>query len=233
MNVLVSPEFNQKLSVLNSEDIQSISDFISTVEDLSQNELLTTSSLKISAISDDIYIAKLSSNSRLFFTLGEDYLVLIDVTSIQSHTSINTESFYTFNNPKTNESLNPKFNSSINPKFNSSINPKFNSSINPKFNSSINPKFNSSINPKMNSSYGGPFAYDLNMNQISYIVKTGNHVDIIYSTKIEWIGFFVEVNDNIKLEFDLDNNWIGYLVRANDQVWLRYSLSDEWIGLFV
>jgi hypothetical protein len=268
MKILVSPEFNTKVSALDANGIKGISNFISIVESLEANELLSSSALKIIALEGGIYYSELPSG-RVFFTLGkdgeEDYLLLMDVTSIRSSANSRGNGFFAPNNPRTNSSLNPKYNSSINPKFNSSINPRFNSSINPKFNSSINPKFNSSINPKFNSSinmrfntsinprfnssinpkmnsslnpklnrsYGGPYLYDLDLNQTAFLVKANSSVDLVFSPELDLQRFLVFANEKVKIEFDTDSSWVGYYVEANEKVWLRYSSESDWIGLLV
>lgn len=136
-------------------------------------------------------------------------------------------------NPRLNSSLNPRLNSSINPKFNSGINLRFNSSINPRFNTSLNPRFNSSLNPRLNQSFGGPFLYDLNLNQTGYLVRANGTVDLIFSLSLELVGTLVRVTDKIRAEFDSDQNWTGYVVKANSEVDLRYTEQGEWIGLIV
>lgn len=194
----------------------------------------------------------------------EDYLLLLDVVEVRptatsgpfyssrdprTNSSINPRFNSSINpkfnssinpkfnssiNPKFNSSINPKFNSSINPKFNSSINPKFNSSINPKFNSSINPKFNSSINPKFNRAYGGPFVYDLELNQIGFLVRSGSSINLVFDPNGSLDSYTVEAGkagqQNV---FDSSGEWIGFWIRANDDIFLRFSVDGDWLGIVV
>ena len=268
MKVLVSPEFNIKLAALPPDEIRILSMFITEAEKANKSDFLLLHRHGLSLLGNDIYNAKIGSG-RLYFTIGKDeqgdYLLLLDIASIQSTPTVQTNNFFTPNNPKTNSSLNPKLNSSINPKLNSLINPKLNSLINPKLNSLINPKLNSLINPKLNSlinpklnslinpklnssinpklntslnprfnrSYGGPYLYDLNLNQEAYIVKANDRVDLIFSSNAELRSILVSARKNVKVEFDQNNNFVGYFVRANEQVWLKYSISNEWQGLLI
>ena len=267
MKVLVSPDFNTKVSSLNSDALRSLSVFVSGAEQSSKNEFLSHNNHKLSLLGDDIYIAKIDS-SRVYFTLGEDdqgsFLLLLDISTIQNIPSTGGGGFFTTKNPKTNSALNPSLNSSINPRLNSSINPKLNSSINPKLNSSINPRLNSSINPRLNSSinprlnssinprlnssinprlnsslnprlnrsYGGPYLYDVNLNQEAYIVRASN-VDLLFNLNGEFIKLLVSANDLVKIEFDQNNEWTGFYVKANEDVWLRFLANNSWAGILV
>jgi len=136
-------------------------------------------------------------------------------------------------NPKMNSAINPRLNSSLNPKLNSAINPKLNSAINPKLNSAINPKLNSSLNPRLNRSYGGPYLYNMSLDQEAYLVKANNKIEILFDSKGDFSGFLVSANDRVKIEFNKENTWTGYYIKANEKVWLRYSIDNEWQGLLV
>lgn len=267
MKVLVSPDFNTKVSSLDSEVIRKLSKLISSAEKSSKDDFVLSNSHIISLLDGEIYNARIDS-SRVYFTLGEDdrgdYLLLLDIAALKSTPSSSGNGFFTTNNPKTNSSLNPKLNSSINPRLNSSINPRLNSSINPSLNSSINPKLNSSINPRLNSSinprlnssinprlnssinprlnsslnpklnrsYGGPYLYDINLNQEAYIVRASG-IELLFDFNGEFIRFLVPAKDNVQIEFDKDNEWVGFYVKANEKVWLRYSSNNEWVGLLI
>ncbi len=267
MKILISPELKNKLSVLNNSNLVSIHNFISNIQDLKKNDLLSKQNLKISLLEGEIYQAYLPLG-KLLFTLGEvnneDYVVLMDVISIQNSNTAK-DNYFASNNPITNRGINPKYNKAINPEYNKAINPKYNTainpeyntainpkyntainpkynitlnlrhnnSINPKYNSSLNPKMNNSLNPRINQSYGGPFLYDINLKQHSFLVKANEKIELIFGQNTNFYGFIVHVNDAIKIEFDTSNNWIGYFIKANDKVWLRYSNNNKWIGLLV
>lgn len=136
-------------------------------------------------------------------------------------------------NPKLNSSINPRLNSAINPRLNSSLNYRLNASINPKMNSSINPRVNTSLNPRINRGYGGPYLYNIALEQIGYIVKADEKVDLLYRMDCEFDGLLVLANDKVKIAFDRDSQWIGHFVKANDDVWLRFSLDNEWGGMLI
>ena len=135
-------------------------------------------------------------------------------------------------NPRFNSQINPRFNSQLNPRFNSQLNIRYNSSINPRFNSSLNPRFNSAINLRRNRSFGGPFVYDLNLNQIGYLVRANDDVTLVFDPESElmWVavkhgnGGFVVFKDGT----EFTEHW-----EANGQGGFNRFDADKWTGFVV
>jgi hypothetical protein len=66
------------------------------------------------------------------------------------------------------------------------------SSRDPRFNQTINPRFNQTINPKFNSSYAGPYLYDLDLQQLGYVVSApSNILNLRFDAAGEWTGIMV------------------------------------------
>lgn len=148
------------------------------------------------------------------------------------NTALNPK-FNTSINPRFNTALNPKFNTSINPRFNTSINPRFNTTLNPRFNSSLNPRFNTAINPRMNRAFGGPYLYSIKLDQMGYLVRANDLVDLLFDPQGNHIGQLVRVNSQLQAQFDEKGVWSGYMVRANDDVALHFTTAGDWSGLLI
>jgi hypothetical protein len=135
-------------------------------------------------------------------------------------------------NPTFNSRINPTFNSQINPTFNSQVNPTFNSQINPTFNSALNPMFNSSINPKRNTLMGGPFLYDLNLNQVGYLVKANERVSLVFDMNGRHLLTAVAHAHGFAV-FDAKNKWLENWIENGRGGYLRFHPNANWIGFVV
>lgn len=246
MKVLVSPDFNSKVTSLDNAAKHSLSTLVSSAETSSRDDFIQDNSHNLSLLGGDIYNARIDS-SRVYFTLGEDeqgdYLLLLDVSAIQSTPTTSGNSFFTTNNPRSNSSLNPRLNSSINPRLNSAINPRLNSAINPRLNSAINPKLNSAINPRLNSAINPRLNSAINPRLNSAINPRLNSSlnprlnrsyggPYLYDTNLNQEAYIVGAN-NVELLFDLKGEFIRILVMANDNVKVEFDTNNDWIGFYV
>lgn len=132
-------------------------------------------------------------------------------------------------NPRVNTSLNPRVNSSLNPRVNSALNYRVNSSINPRVNASLNPRVNSALNPRVNRAFGGPFVYDLDLNETGFVVRANADVMLIFDKSSELAAIAIRSAKGYAL-FDTDNEWVGQLIDAGEGRYLRFDVDNEWTG---
>ena len=227
MRTLVSKDIQQKIAVLEARQLDALTTIIDTFEKKSKDEILRgPDRLNVLCLAGDVYVAK-RSDVCVYFFIGKDpqgeYLMLLDVTGVTGPTS--QKRFFAVRDPKTNSTLNPACNSAINPNYNSSLNPASNSAINPKYNSAINPKYNSAL--------GGPFLYDLDLNQLGYVVRANDSVSIVFNMEGQWTEFIVQHQNGVSLLFDWNTNWIGYFAPTDQGSMLRFSTSGQWTGLLI
>jgi hypothetical protein len=135
-------------------------------------------------------------------------------------------------NPRFNGQINPQFNGQINPRFNGQVNPRFNGQINPRFNSALNPAFNSAINPLRNTLMGGPFLYDLELNQKGFVVKANDKVSLVFDMSAQHTQTAVAHSQGFAV-FDQNEDWTEYWVDTRKGLYLRFLSDGEWIGFVV
>ena len=245
MRYIASPVFTEKLSIVDSADIQGVASFLKFVEDSSDKEEILGGQQNVVLLEEDIFLFS-KQPIYVYFTFGEDdggeYVLLLDITIQQTRTGI--KEMFTMKNPKTNSSLNPYRNSSLNPHRNSSLNPHRNSSLNPYRNSSINPYRNSSINPHRNSSINPYRNSSINPYRNSSINPYRNSSinpyrnssfsgSYLYNDSLRQIGYLVKANELVELVFESLGDFSGILVHANTQVRCHFNKSNDWIGYVV
>ena len=237
MNIYISNEVNNKVSLLSSEKKELLLKTLNNLEKVdSFNKIQNLKKIK------DSNIFEIKSNGlRLFLVKENDNVIIVDlvinesisqnnhVISQRINPLLNHEFNPIFNhdiNPNFNHSINPIFNHDINPNFNHSINPVFNHNINPVYNHSINPIFNSMINPFRNTLYQCSLLFDKNNNSIGFGIIVNNDCEIFYSNGLKIKFYSFTINELCRICFE-NNQLYGLIVKANNHYSLLYQNNEH------
>jgi hypothetical protein len=252
MNYSVTPEFSRKASQFKGdhETMRQLSTLLNAIL-LAPDRASLLASLdgQVASLEGGVLVFR-TGVLWVFFSLGEDYVLLVDITLAAGRTgetlrSLKDPRVDSRFNPNFNSAINPNFNSAINPNFNSAINPNFNSAINPNFNSAINPNFNSAINPNFNSAINPNFNSAINPNFNSAINPIYNSAlnpmvnpsypgPYIYRLNLTREGFLVRANSQVELVFNERAKHEGIIVHTNAvDVALLFDLRNSWSGFMV
>lgn len=135
--------------------------------------------------------------------------------------------------PRRNMMIDPRRNMMIDPRRNMMIDPRRNMMIDPRRNMMIDPRRNMMIDPRRNSSYGGPFLYDTNLNQVGFIVRADDKVHLIFNKDSTFEGIAVSTDQGNKNIFNKNNEYIGFWVPANKDIYNRFDLNGSWLGIAI
>ncbi len=135
--------------------------------------------------------------------------------------------------PNRNMSIDPRRNMSIDPRRNMSIDPNRNMSIDPRRNMSIDPNRNMSIDPRRNRYYGGPYIYNLRLEQTGFLVHANENISLIFDTSAQFTSYIVATSNNNLNIFDLSGAWVGFLVSTDNDVLLHFDTTGQWLGIIV
>ena len=222
MKVFVSNELKNKTSFLTANDKIEILNAVNLLSSIDYAQMLKNIQ-NIHEIDKDNFYEYELKNTKLFFTIEDDSIILLDIASISDNTS----------NMHISHNLNPKYNHNLNPKYNTSINPKYNTSINPKYNTSINPKWNSLINPQRNSLYKGPILYSKDIIAKGYGVFVNKTVTMYFDLNLNQIFYSIFVNNYFSACYDMNNEWNGYIVKASENINIYFTIENEYNGFIV
>jgi hypothetical protein len=135
--------------------------------------------------------------------------------------------------PSINRSLDPTINRTLDPRINRSLDPRINRSLDPSINRSLDPRINRTLDPSINRAFGGPFVYDLRLQNVGFLIRANPTAFLVFDTKGSYVGYAHQANASFALRFSRDGDWIEYWVVANNDVWLRFSVGGEWKGQVV
>lgn len=122
-----------------------------------------------------------------------------------------------------------------NPRLNSAIDPRRNMTIDPRRNMTIDPNRNMTIDPRRNKFYGGPYLYNLKLEQEGFIVRANDQVSLIFDGSARFKRFIVfctNGTDNGNV-FDFSGHWKEFVVPAQNGVHLRFDTTGQWVGIIV
>jgi hypothetical protein len=135
--------------------------------------------------------------------------------------------------PRRNMMIDPNRNMMIDPRRNMMIDPNRNMMIDPRRNMMIDPNRNMMIDPRRNRYYGGPYLYDIHLNQEGFVVRANEKVSLLFDQSARFSGFVVGTDRENENIFDIHGSWIGFLVPTQSDVRLRFGTNGEWIGIIV
>ena len=229
MNIYISNELNNKVSLLSSDKKNILLATLNKLENV--DDFSKIQNLK--KIRDSNIFEIKTRDLRLFLVKEENSIIIIDLVIDETSTQNNQIFSQRINpllnheyNPIFNHSINPVFNHNINPIFNHNINPIFNHSINPIFNHSINPVFNSMINPFRNTMYEGSLLFDKNNTSLGFGIVVNNDCEIFYSNDLKIKFYSFSVNEQTRICFE-NNKLYGLIVKANERFSLLYQNNEH------
>ncbi len=253
MNIYISNELNNKVSLLSSDkknillstlnQLENVDDFskIQNLKKIKDSNIfeIKTRDLRLFLVKEensiiivDLVIDETSTQNNQVFSQRINPLLNHEYNPIFNH-SINPIFNHNINpifnhniNPIFNHNINPIFNHNINPIFNHNINPIFNHSINPIFNHSINPVFNSMINPFRNTMYEGSLLFDKNNTSLGFGIVVNNDCEIFYSNDLKIKFYSFSVNEQTRICFE-NNKLYGLIVKANERFSLLYQNNEH------
>jgi hypothetical protein len=135
--------------------------------------------------------------------------------------------------PNRNTTIDPRRNMTIDPNRNMTIDPNRNMTIDPRRNMTIDPNRNMTIDPRRNRYYGGPYIYNVGLEQEGFVIRANEKVSLIFDTSARFTSFIVSTGSEVANVFDLSGRWIGFLVQAQNDVLLRFDTTGQWLGIIV
>ncbi|AFL73267.1 hypothetical protein [Thiocystis violascens] len=135
--------------------------------------------------------------------------------------------------PNRNMTIDPRRNMTIDPRRNMTIDPNRNMTIDPRRNMTIDPNRNMTIDPRRNRYYGGPYLYDVNLNQEGFVVRANEEISLIFDSSARFTSYLVSNGKEGKNIFDVSGKWIGFVIPAKDDVLLKFDTSGQWMGIIV
>jgi len=244
MRFLVTPDFNEKLALLNLDDMAAILEITKFVDGTEKDRLYEGApGIEVRPLGDDIITIR-RGEIRAYVSLSTDeegeHLLLLDISVERSHADIGAN-FFATKDPRTNRKINPNQNTMINPRHNMRVDPKRNFTIDPNRNFTIDPRRNFTIDPnrnvtidpRRNSYYGGPYVYSTELSQEGFVVRANDKVSLIFDISAKFVKFIVENKKSGANIFNTSGRWVEFLVDTDDDVRLRFDTSGEWIGIIV
>ncbi|SFG69586.1 hypothetical protein SAMN04488020_103217 [Palleronia marisminoris] len=259
MRYVATPEFSEKVSTLDSEELQSLASVLERLKDGSRSALekeLTS----LSGLEGNLHVIK-QGDLRVFLSFGSnkdgEYALLVDLAVRQnSRTGHSAAGFRAVSpnlDPRKNRMINPRQNSIIDPKRNMMIDPNRNMIIDPRRNTMIDPRRNmmidpnrnmmidplrnsmldpnknSLINPARNSAWNGAFLYNLDARPEGFFVRAGEKVSLQFDPDANFVGFCVPAGDNFNM-FNPNGRWVAFFAKSGANGYNQFDTSCNWIG---
>ena len=221
MNIYISNELNDKVSLLSSEKKDILLKTLNNLEKV--DDLSKIQNLK--KIKDSNVFEIRTRDLRLFFVKEDNSIIIVNLVINESKIQVNKIIPQRIN-PLLNHNYNPIYNHNINPIYNHNINPIFNHSINPTFNHSINPVFNSMINPFRNTMYEGSILFDKNNTSLGFGIVVNTDCEIFYSNDLKIKFYSFTINEQTRICFE-NNKLYGLIVKANERFSLLYQNNEH------
>ena len=247
MRFLVTPDFNEKLALLNVDDLAAILEITKFVDGTEKDRLYEGApGIEVRSLGDDILTIR-RGEIRAYVSLSTDedgeHLLLLDISVERSHADIGVN-FFATKDPRTNSKVNPNQNTMINPRHNMLVDPKRNITIDPNRNITIDPRRNITIDPNRN------ITIDPNRNitidpRRNITIDPNRNITIdprrnsyyggpyVYSTELSQEGFVVRANDKVSLIFDISARFVQFIVENKKSGANIFNTSGRWVEFLV